>query len=100
MVGNLSSRLRDPGSIPGLGTKIPHTMGQLGPRAATTLEPKPQQSPNATTRTQHGKINKRIKKKKKKKDNRISPNTCKLNTILLNNISQRGSFKWKLFLKV
>ena len=67
MVGNLSSRLRDPGSIPGLGTKIPHTMGQLGPRAATTLEPKPQQSPNATTRTQHGKINKRIKKRRRRR---------------------------------
>ena len=60
VVGNLPSRVRDPGAIPGLGTKIPHAMGQLGARAATTLEPKPQQGPSATARTQHGKINKHI----------------------------------------
>ena len=55
VVGNLPSRVRDPGSIPGLGTKIPHAMGQLGARAATTLEPKPHQGPSATARTQHEK---------------------------------------------
>ena len=31
---------RDTGLIPGLGTKIPHAMGQLSPRSATT-EPMP-----------------------------------------------------------
>ena len=59
-VGNLPSRVRDPGSSPGLGTKIPHAMGQLGTRVATALELKPQQGSSATARTQHGKINKRI----------------------------------------
>ena len=36
MVKNLPSNAGDAGSIPGLGTKIPHATGQLSPRAATT----------------------------------------------------------------
>ena len=36
MVKNLPSNAGDVGSIPGGGTKIPHAMGQLSPRATTT----------------------------------------------------------------
>ena len=39
MVKNLPSNAGDPGLIPGQGTKIPHAVGQLRPRTATT-EPK------------------------------------------------------------
>ena len=35
MVKNLPSNARDTGSIPGQGTMIPHTLGQLNPCAAT-----------------------------------------------------------------
>ena len=36
MVKNLPSNAGDVGSIPSRRTKIPHAMGQLSPRAATT----------------------------------------------------------------
>ena len=36
VVTNLPSSVRDAGSIPGWGTKIPHATGQLSPCAATT----------------------------------------------------------------
>ena len=36
MVKNLPSNAEDAGSIPGRGTKIPHAMGQLSPRAKIT----------------------------------------------------------------
>ena len=36
MVKNPPSNAGDVGSIPGRGTKIPHDVGQLSPRAATT----------------------------------------------------------------
>ena len=36
MVRNPPSNAGGAGSIPGQGTKIPHAMGQLSPRAATT----------------------------------------------------------------
>ena len=39
VVKNLPSNARDAGSIPGWGTKIPHTVRQLSLRAATTTEP-------------------------------------------------------------
>ena len=35
VVGNLPCNTGDVGSTPGLGTKIPHAMGQLTPRATT-----------------------------------------------------------------
>ena len=35
VVKNLPSNARDTGAIPGQGTKIPHTLGQLNPHAAT-----------------------------------------------------------------
>ena len=35
-VKNPPSNAGDASSIPGQGTKIPHAMGQLSPRAATT----------------------------------------------------------------
>ena len=35
MVKNLPSNAEDSGSIPGLGTKIPHATGQLNPSATT-----------------------------------------------------------------
>ena len=35
MVENPSCNARDAGSIPGRGTKIPHVVGQLSPRATT-----------------------------------------------------------------
>ena len=38
MVKNPPSNAGDAGSIPGLGTKIPHAVGQLSP-CATTAEP-------------------------------------------------------------
>ena len=40
VVKNPPVNARDTGLIPGLGTKIPHAMGQLSPRSATT-EPMP-----------------------------------------------------------
>ena len=40
MVKNSPSNTGDAGSIPGRGTRIPHAVGQLSPRAATT-EPEP-----------------------------------------------------------
>ena len=57
MVKNPLLNAEDMGSVPGRGTKIPHTAGQLSPRAMTT-EPAPQlesmylklQSPPATTK--------------------------------------------------
>ena len=57
MVKNLAFNAGYVGSVPGWGTKIPHTAGQLSPRAMTT-EPAPQlesmylklQSPSATTK--------------------------------------------------
>ena len=36
MVKNPPCNAGDAGSIPGWGTKIPHAVGQLSPRAATT----------------------------------------------------------------
>ena len=36
LIRNLPSNTVDVGSIPGPGTKIPHVMGQLSPRAAMT----------------------------------------------------------------
>ena len=36
VVKNLPSNAGDAGSIPGRGTKIPHTVGQVSPRATTT----------------------------------------------------------------
>ena len=36
VVKNQLSSAGDPGSIPGGGTKIPHSAGQLSPRARTT----------------------------------------------------------------
>ena len=36
MIKNLPFNERDAGSTPGLGTKIPHAMGQLSPHTATT----------------------------------------------------------------
>lgn len=36
MVKNPPSNAEDPGSIPGWGSKIPHTSGQLHRRTATT----------------------------------------------------------------
>ena len=39
VVKNLPSNAGDVGSIPVRGTKIPHAMGQLSPRAATTEPP-------------------------------------------------------------
>ena len=36
VVKNLPSNAEDAGLIPGLGTKIPHAIGQLSPCAATT----------------------------------------------------------------
>ena len=35
VVKNLPSNARDTGSIPGLGTEIPHAVGQLSPWAIT-----------------------------------------------------------------
>ena len=37
VVGSPPSSVGDAGSIPGQGTKIPHAMGQLSPRAATKI---------------------------------------------------------------
>ena len=36
VIKNLPSNAGDVGLIPGRGTKIPHAVGQLSPRAATT----------------------------------------------------------------
>ena len=36
MVKNPPSNAGDVGSVPGWGTKIPHAVGQLGPRTTTT----------------------------------------------------------------
>ena len=64
VVKNLPSNAGDVGSIPGQGTKIPHAIGQLSPRAATT-DPAhsgarlPQQKTlHATTKTRCSQINK------------------------------------------
>ena len=72
VIKNLPSNAGDVGSIPGRGTKIPHTAGQLSPRAKTTepgcsraREPQLERSPCATmkipraaTKTQCSQINK------------------------------------------
>ena len=39
VIKNQPSRAGDMGSIPGPGTKIPHAMGQLNPRATTREKP-------------------------------------------------------------
>ena len=44
MVKNPSSNIGNSGSIPGQGTKIPHTLGHLSPHAATKI-------PAAATKT-------------------------------------------------
>ena len=36
VVKNLPTNVGDTGSIPGLGTEIPHATGQLGPHTTTT----------------------------------------------------------------
>ena len=41
MVKNPPSNAGDTGSIPGGGTKIPHAVGQLSPRAANTEPVRP-----------------------------------------------------------
>ena len=38
MVKNPASNARDTGSIPGLGTKIPHAIEQLSPHATTKTQ--------------------------------------------------------------
>ena len=47
VVKNLPSNAGDAGSIPGQGTEIPHTAGQLRPHAAT------RESPRTETKTQY-----------------------------------------------
>ena len=73
MVKSLISSAEDMGSVPGGGTNIPRTTGQLSP-STTTTEPTHsralngnKRSPSTATRTQFRQINKmKIKKKNKK----------------------------------
>ena len=65
MVKNPSSNAGDTGLIPGQETKIPHAVGQLSPRAATTepacsgaRAPQLERSPRATPKARHSQINK------------------------------------------
>ena len=54
MVNNLPSNAGDSGSIPGWGTKIPHTTGKLSRRAATTRAHVPQlESPHTAREITH-----------------------------------------------
>ena len=75
---NLPSNAGDAGSVPGRGTKIPHALGQLIPRAATARSgahvPQLARSPQNATKIlcaaikmQHSKINKIILKNEKLK---------------------------------
>ena len=69
VVQNLPSNAGDTGSISGWGAKIPHAVGQLSPRAATTEPARsgahaPQlESLQASTKTQCSQINKYFFKK-------------------------------------
>ena len=65
MVKNPPSKAGNAGSSPGQGTKIPHAMGQLSPRAATTepmhpgaRAPQLERRPHATTKARHSQMNK------------------------------------------
>ena len=60
VVKNLPSNAEDACSIPGQGIKIPHTMGQIHPHAAT------RESPSTTVKTQSSSPTKKKKKDKKK----------------------------------
>ena len=60
VVKNLPSNAEDACSVPGQGIKIPHTMGQIHPHAAT------RESPSTAVKTQSSSPTKKKKKKKKK----------------------------------
>ena len=66
MVKNPPSNAGDAGSIPGWGTKIPHTTGQLNLRAATREKPT-MKSLCAAMKTQNS------QKRKKKKPTDFQP---------------------------
>ena len=54
MVKNLPSNAGDASSIPGQGTKIPHAVEQLSPRASTGEKPAHStKTAGAATKTQH-----------------------------------------------
>ena len=61
VVKNLPSNTEDASSVPGQGIKIPHTVGQLCPHAAT------RESLSTVVKTQSSSPTKKKKKKKKLK---------------------------------
>ena len=62
VVKNLPSNAEDACSVPGQGIKIPHTMGQIHPHAAT------KESPSTTVKTQSSSPTKKKKKKRIKRN--------------------------------
>ena len=67
-VKNLPSNAEDACSVPGQGIKIPHTMGQLHPQAAT------RESPSTAVKTQSSPPTKKIKDRnceKGRKENNV-----------------------------
>ena len=77
VVKNLSSNVGDMGSIPGLGTNIPHTIGQLS-RHVTTRE-------DCTLQQRVHMLRQRPSTVKKKKNVFFFPRINKYNIYVLNN---------------
>ena len=64
MVKSPPSKAGDEGSIPGLGTKIPHATEQLNPYTTTTEAKHCNKNIlHDATKTQHSQINEEIKKR-------------------------------------
>ena len=67
MVKNLPSDAGDTGLIPGRGTKIPHTMGQLGPTSQLESPCAAVKVPCAADKTRCSQTNRKFFKKREMK---------------------------------